>query len=52
MGDGRSFQADLIEPACICSKPMTIAQSTAPFLISVRARCRPVEPVAHALLVL
>jgi len=52
MGEGRSLHADLMDPGCICSNPMTIAQSTAPFLMSVRARCSPVEPVAHALFVL
>jgi len=52
MGDGRSDQTLLMEPGCICSKPITRQQSIAPFLIKVRARCRPVEPVAHALFVL
>jgi hypothetical protein len=52
IGDGRSLQADFMEPGCICSKPMTRVQSIEPFLMRVRARWRPVEPVAQALLVL
>ena len=52
MGDGRSSQTDLMLPGRICSKPTTRTQSAAPLRTNVRARWRPVLPVAQALLVL
>ena len=52
IGLGRSFYEDLMLPGLICSNPMTSTQSAAPFLTSVLAMCSPVDPVAHALLVL
>jgi len=52
IGLGRSVQALLILPGLICSKPITKIQSAAPDRISVLAMCKPVLPVAQALLVL
>jgi hypothetical protein len=52
IGGGCSPGAPTSGPGFICSHPMTRAQSTAPFLTRDRARLRPVDPVAQALLVL
>jgi hypothetical protein len=52
IGLGLSSQMLLMLPGFIFSNPTTNAQSIAPFLINVRARCNPVEPVAQALFVL